>query len=271
MNESEVRKYVLEMEEAGMDDVARVGGKNASLGEMIQKLSPKGVKVPSGFIVTAQAYRYFMSSAHLDEYIRNILKGLDTRNVVSLAKKGKEIRQAILKASFPSDLALLIKESYEALEKESGRNVDVAVRSSATAEDLPGASFAGEHETYLGVRGFKDVVEAVKAAMASLFTNRAISYRQDKGFDHMSVALSVAVQRMVRSDLGASGVMFTLDTESGFKDIVIINGSWGLGEMVVQGKVVPDEFMVAKALLGKAPNPIISKSLGGKALKMLYD
>ncbi len=258
------------LNEVGIDNVAEVGGKNASLGEMIKNLSPKGVRVPGGFVVTAEAYRFFLRETKLDEFIKKALEGLDTGNLSDLAKRGELIRKTIVKAKFPKELDEAIKREYEALEAKKGRNIDVAVRSSATAEDLPGASFAGEHETYLGIKGYQSVQDATKAAMASLFTDRAISYRVDKGFDHFKVALSVGIQEMVHSGEGVSGVMFTLDTESGFKDLIVINGSWGLGEMVVQGKVSPDEFLVAKALLGKTSKPIIFKKLGEKADKMVY-
>ncbi|PIR97881.1 MAG: phosphoenolpyruvate synthase [Candidatus Colwellbacteria bacterium CG10_big_fil_rev_8_21_14_0_10_42_22] len=264
------KKLILDLEKVGLKDVALVGGKNASLGEMLQKLTPKGVAIPSGFVVTAEAYRYFLRETKLDSFIKESLKGLNTHNVRDLAVVGKKIREAIVNAEFPKELELEIEKAYKGLEKKYGKNIDVAVRSSATAEDLPGASFAGEHETYLGIRGVEDVTRATRSAMASLFTNRAISYRVDKGFGHTKVALSVAVQLMVRSDSGASGVMFTLDTESGFKDLVLINAAWGLGEMVVQGKVNPDEYLVAKKNLGSVPNPVISKSLGSKDRKMIY-
>ncbi|MBU2101541.1 phosphoenolpyruvate synthase [Patescibacteria group bacterium] len=263
-------KLILALDKVGLKDVSLVGGKNASLGEMLQKLTPKGVAIPSGFVVTAEAYRYFLKETKLDVFIKKSLKGLDSHNVRELASVGKKIRGAIVSADFPKELELQIENAYKALEKKYGKDIDVAVRSSATAEDLPGASFAGEHETYLGIRGVKDVMSATKSAMASLFTNRAISYRVDKGFGSMDVALSVAVQIMVRSDSGASGVMFTLDTESGFKDVVLISASWGLGEMIVQGKVNPDEYLVARKNLGVAPNPIISKVLGDKGSKMIY-
>ncbi len=264
---------VIPMEKLGIKDVAIAGGKNASLGEMLKNLKPKGVNIPSGFVVTADAYRYFLKETKLDEFIKNSLKDLDTSNLKNLAKRGKEIREKIKKSNFPDDLKKEIAAGYAEMEKTYGKNIDVAVRSSATAEDLPGASFAGEHETYLGIRGINQVMEATRAAMASLFTNRAISYRVDKKFDHLKVALSVGVQKMVRSDMGASGVMFTLDTESGFPNVIIINASWGLGEMIVQGEVTPDEFFVFKGGLNKPDQklkPIISKHLGVKNKKMIY-
>ena len=265
-------KLILWMEEVGIKDVARVGCKNALLGEMIQRLGPKGVKVPSGFIVTAEAYRYFLKVTGLDLFIAATLKGLDTRDLKDLARRGALIRERIKRTSFPKDLEEAIHAAYRQMEKRYGRNIDAAVRSSATAEDLPGASFAGEHDTYLGIRGAGKVARAVRAAMSSLFTDRAISYRVDKGFKHTAVALSVGVQKMVRSDLGVSGVIFTVDTESGFREVVVVTGSWGLGEMIVQGEVTPDEFLVWKSGLTAKEKikPIISKRLGDKSRKMIY-
>ena len=278
------KTFTKRFKEVGIKDVGEVGGKNASLGEMIQHLIPKGVSIPDGFIVTASAYRHFLEvsnvkyqisgkikSGSLKDFIKDALSGLNTKNLTSLSIKAREVREQIKKTEFPEDLKKAIIDSYKNLEKQYGRNADVAVRSSATAEDLPGASFAGEHDTYLNIRGANEVLSAVRAAMASLFTERAISYRVDKGFDHFKVALSVGVQKMVRSDLGCSGVMFTLDTESGFKDVVLINGSWGLGEMIVQGEVTPDEFLVFKPNLDNSKlKPIIDKKLGAKNQKMIY-
>ncbi len=269
------------MDSVGIKDVAQVGGKNASLGEMLQTLKPKGINIPSGFIVTATAYQHFLKTTGLQKTIKTALKGLDTKDLKNLSSRGKIVRDMIKEKEFPSDLKREIIKGYKAMEKKYGGNVDVAVRSSATAEDLPGASFAGEHETYLGIRGTDDLMKATRAAMASLFTDRAISYRVDKGFDHFKISLSVGVQKMVRSDLGASGVMFTLDTESGFKDVVLINAVWGLGEMIVQGKVTPDEFLVWKKSAARSASahpekrsdeglPIISKKLQIKDEKMIY-
>lgn len=263
-------KLIYKMEEVGIEDVAKVGGKNASLGEMIKNLGSRGVRIPSGFIVTAATYRFFLKQTGLDEFIKKTLDGLDTKKLKDLSARAKKVREAIVKAEFPTEIKQSIKASYEEMEKQYGKSADVAVRSSATAEDLPGASFAGEHDTYLGITGAANVTKSVRRAMASLFTDRAISYRVDKGFDHLKVALSVGVQKMVRSDLGCSGVMFTLDTESGFKDLIIINGSWGLGEMIVQGEVTPDEFMVFKKNIDSGASPIISWKLSGKNLKMIY-
>jgi pyruvate,water dikinase len=270
MNNSQ--KHILKYEEVGIKDVPQVGGKNASLGEMIVTLKSKGVPVPSGFVVTAAAYYYFLQSVKLDVFIAKTLKGLNTNNLKDLAKRGKIVRDAIMKAPLPVDLERDIAGAYHNfIEKRYGKNADVAVRSSATAEDLPGASFAGEQESYLGIRGPKELLVAVRATMASLFTDRAISYRADRGFDHLKIALSVGVQKMVRSDKACSGVMFTLDTESGFPNVVLINASWGLGEMIVKGEVTPDEFFVWKEGLRQGvAHPIIEKKLGVKLRKMIY-
>lgn len=265
------QKHILKYEEVGIKDVGVVGGKNASLGEMIRTLGAKGVPVPSGFTVTASAYFYFLEKTGLDKFIKTTLKGLNTKNLKDLQRRGKLVRDAFMRTEFPKDLAAEIVRGYHELEKRYGKNADVAVRSSATAEDLPGASFAGEQESYLGIRGPAEVLRAVRATMASLFTDRAISYRQDRGFDHLKIALSAGVQKMVRSDRACSGVMFTLDTESGFPHIVLINGSWGLGEMIVKGEVTPDEFIVWKeGLRTGVAHPIIEKKLGVKLRKMIY-
>jgi pyruvate,water dikinase len=265
------KNFILKYEEVGIKDIGEVGGKNASLGEMIRTLHAKGVPVLSGFIVTATAYFHFLKTTGLDEFIRQTLKGLDTKNLKELQRCGKLVREKIMKTEFPEDLTEEIRRGYKELEKRYGRNADVAVRSSATAEDLPGASFAGEQESYLGIRGAEEVLKAVRATMASLFTDRAISYRADRGFDHLKIALSAGVQKMVRSDKACSGVMFTLDTESGFPNIVLINGSWGLGEMIVKGEVTPDEFIVWKeGLKQNVKHPIIEKKLGVKLRKMIY-
>ncbi len=265
------KKHIVTFEEVGIKDLGMVGGKNASLGEMIRELKAKGVPVPSGFIVTAGAYFYFLKQTGLDAFIRKTLTGLDTHNLKELHRRGSAIREAIMREKFPADLTDAIMGAYGELEKRYGRNADVAVRSSATAEDLPGASFAGEQESYLGIRGAKEVMFAVRATMASLFTDRAISYRVDRGFDHFKVGLSAGVQRMVRSDRACSGVMFSLDTESGFSNVVLINGSWGLGEMIVKGQVTPDEFLVWKEGVKKnIARPIIDKRLGVKLRKMVY-
>ncbi len=264
------KPFVLWFDEISYKDVPLVGGKNASLGEMYSKLTEKGIKIPYGFAITAEAYKYFINKNKLDNEIKKLLKGLDTHNVIDLQNRGRKIRNLILKADMPKDLEEEIKKAYIRLENIYFENVDVAVRSSATAEDLPDASFAGQQETFLNIRGTENVTKAVQKCFASLFTDRAISYREDKGFNHFSVYLSVAVQKMVRSDVACSGVMFTLDTETGFKDVVYITGSWGLGEAVVQGKVNPDEYYVFKPTLKQGYKPILSKKLGEKHIKIVY-
>lgn len=276
------KPFIRQIHSLTIRDIPEVGGKNASLGEMIQKLKPKGVRIPDGFVVTASAYRYFIREARVESekgkekitlqvFLKNAFTHLNTKDIKNLQRIGKQVRQGILSAQLPKELQREIVLAYRKMEKEYGENVDVAVRSSATAEDLPGASFAGQQETYLNVTGEEDLLVAVKKCIASLFTDRAISYRQDKGFDHLKIALSVGVQKMVRSDKGSSGVMFSVDTESGFKDVVIINAAWGLGEMIVQGQVIPDEYLVYKPLL-KEKNiiPIIYKHAARKDRKMIY-
>lgn len=261
------KPYIIFFKDLGIEDVPRVGGKNASLGEMFAKLKKQGVRVPDGFATTAEAYRYFLEAAGIKDEIKKILKGLDTRDVRDLAKRGRAVRETILRAKFPTDLETEIVTAYRQLGKSyKMKDVDVAVRSSATAEDLPDASFAGQQETFLNVTGETDILIAVKKCIASLFTNRAISYRVDKKFDHFTIALSVGVQKMIRSDLAASGVMFTIDTETGFKDVVLINAIYGLGENIVQGKVSPDEFYYFKPT-----KALISKSIGPKDIKMVYN
>jgi len=264
------KDFILWFKELGIDDVPKVGGKNASLGEMYRNLTKKGVNIPNGFATTAEAYQFFIKKAKIDKKIRAILKGLDTGRVRDLQKRGQEVRRAIVEARLPDELEKQIVAAYKKLCDEYGADTDVAVRSSATAEDLPDASFAGQQETFLNIRGAEAVLKAAKRCIASLFTNRAISYRVDKGFDHFKVSLSVGVQKMVRSDKASSGVMFTIDTESGFKDVVFITSSYGLGENIVQGAVNPDEFYVHKPTLEKGFRPIISKSVGSKALQMVY-
>ncbi len=257
--------------EVGIEDVPVVGGKNAALGEMYSNLVPLGVNVPDGFALTAEAYRHFFRETGLDEKIKQILSDLNTKDIRNLQVRGKKVREAILKSSLPQDLQNIITESYKKLGEKYGENNDVAVRSSATAEDLPGASFAGQQETYLNVHGIENVLIATKKCIASLFTDRAISYRADKGFSHFDAALSVGVQCMVRSDLSASGVAFTIDTETGFDKVVVINGIYGLGEYIVQGKVIPDEFIIFKPSLdNNIKNPIIGKNIGEKNIKLIY-
>ena len=263
-------QYIKWFSETRIEDVPLVGGKNAALGEMYSTLVPLGVNVPDGFALTADAYRYFFEQTGLDKEIREILSDLDTHDMHNLQVRGAKVRAAVVRAELPKDLKELIAKAYAELEKKYGKNIDVAVRSSATAEDLPGASFAGQQETYLNVRGVGDVIHFTRKCIASLFTNRAISYRADKGFSHFDTALSVGIQRMVRSDLAASGVAFTIDTETGFDKVVVINGIYGLGEFIVQGKVIPDEFVIFKPTLEKGFNPIISKELGRKNIKLVY-
>ena len=248
----------------------QVGGKNASLGEMIGGLAAAGIRVPGGFATTAQAYRDFLKENDLEKRIAERLRALDPSDVTALAKCGAEIRGWVVEGRFPDTLRNSIASYYQQLESESGSEVSFAVRSSATAEDLPDASFAGQQETYLNVRGLEAVLEAIRHVFASLFNDRAISYRVHHGFEHAEVALSAAVQRMVRSDRGSSGVMFTLDTESGFRDVVFITSSWGLGEMVVQGAVNPDEFYVHKPMLAQGRPAIVRRSLGTKLQKMVF-
>lgn len=268
------QKYIRDFSEISMKDVSLVGGKNASLGEMYSNLAQKGINVPPGFAVTAKAYRYFIKHNKLEKQIIQILKKLRVANLANLAEKGEKIRQLILDGELPKDLKQEISEAYKTLTRQTQtrRNknlLSAAVRSSATAEDLPGASFAGQQETYLNIKGNFALLESVKKCFASLFTDRAISYRQEKGFKHLQVALSVGVQKMVRSDLSCSGVMFTIDTESGFPGIVLINAAYGLGEYIVKGVVNPDEYYVFKGTLEKY-RPIIYKSLGSKKRKLVY-
>ena len=262
---------ILWFEEIGLGDISRVGGKNASLGEMYRELTPHGVKIPNGFAITAEAYRYVLREARLDTTIQDILRDLDTRDLTNLRQRGRQIRQAIIAATLPPELEQAIQEAYDRLSENRTEGVDVAVRSSATAEDLPDASFAGQQETYLNVQGHRALLETCKRCFASLFTDRAISYRVDKGFDHFQIALSIGVQRMVRSDLASAGVLFTIDTETGFPDVVLINASYGLGENVVQGAVNPDEYYVFKPTLKQGFRPILHKIAGSKEFKLIYD
>jgi pyruvate,water dikinase len=290
--EDKEQSFVLWFEEVGIDDVGLVGGKNASLGEMIQQLEAKGVNVPTGFATTAYAYRYFVKQAGLETKLRQLFQDLDVENLQNLRERGKKARSLILNTPFPEELRQAIAKAYQQLcerygssadicerfegeEKqacqETSYDTDVAVRSSATAEDLPDASFAGQQETYLNVHGVKHVLEACHKCFASIFTDRAISYRVVKGFDHFDVALSVGVQKMVRSDLASSGVMFSIDTETGFENAALITAAYGLGENVVQGAVNPDEYFVFKPTLKEGYRPILEKRLGSKELKMIYD
>jgi pyruvate,water dikinase len=262
---------ILWFEEIGIEDVPMVGGKNASLGEMYQKLTSKGVAVPHGYAITAYAYQYLMKHAGIEAAIRDTLADLDTHDLRNLQERGKKVREIIQHAEFPDDLRQEIITAYNKMEAEYGADLAVAVRSSATAEDLPDASFAGQQETYLNIRGPEALIDACRRCFASLFTDRAISYRHDKGFGQFDVYLSIVVQKMVRSDAASSGVIFSIDTESGFKDAVFLTGAWGLGENVVQGAVNPDEYYVFKPTLKQGKRPIVGKRVGSKEIKMIYD
>jgi len=278
----ESEPYILWFDEIGLDDLPRVGGKNASLGEMRRELTKQEVNVPNGFALTVKAYHDFLEEGLVHEWdeitskpeirkkIREILSDLDVENVENLSEKGSRVRRLFYSLEFPKRIIEEIVKAYRRLCKEYGEDTDVAVRSSATAEDLPNASFAGQQETFLNIRGEYALIQACKRCFASLFTNRAISYRVHNGFDHFQVALSIGVQKMVRSDKACSGVMFTIDTESGFPEVVYITGSYGLGENIVQGVINPDEFYVFKPCLQKHYKPIIQKILGSKEIKMIY-
>jgi pyruvate, water dikinase len=263
-------RYVRFFKNIGIDDVPSVGGKNASLGEMYRELVPKGVRVPNGFAVTAQAYWYILERAGIKTALRDALDGLDPKDVEDLARRGKRARALVYGAALPEDLQKEILQAYRALREEYGARLSLAVRSSATAEDLPDVSFAGAHETYLNIQGDEHLLDACRRCFASLFTDRAIHYRIDQGFDHFKVALSIGVMKMVRSDLAASGVIFSLDTESGFRDVVFITGSYGLGENVVQGAVDPDEFYVFKPTFESGHRAVLRRAMGGKKIKMVY-
>jgi pyruvate,water dikinase len=268
------KKFILWFNEIGIADVPLVGGKNASLGEMYQKLHNRGIKVPNGFAITAYAYRYFLKYAGIEDEIKKVLKDLNTSDIENLMRKGRTVREIIRLAEFPPDLTQAIYTAYDKLADEFGQqgldNLDVAIRSSATAEDLPDASFAGQQDTYLNIRGQRSVLDACKRCFSSLFTNRAISYRHDKGFGQFDVSLSIAVQKMVRSDSAYSGVIFSIDTETGFKDAVFITAAYGLGENVVQGAVNPDEYYVFKPTLKMGKRAIISRKVGDRDIKLVY-
>ncbi|NJD25524.1 MAG: phosphoenolpyruvate synthase [Betaproteobacteria bacterium] len=261
---------VIPFEKLRMNDVDKVGGKNASLGEMISQLADTGVRVPGGFATTAHAYRIFLAQSGLDQKINATLDALDVDDVNALVRTGAEIRQWILDTPFPMELTIAITEQYQRLVAESNADMSFAVRSSATAEDLPDASFAGQQETFLNIVGLENIMHAIKEVFASLYNDRAISYRVHKGFVHADVALSAGIQRMVRSDKGAAGVMFTLDTESGFRDAVFVTSSYGLGETVVQGAVNPDEFYVHKPMLDAGKKAVVRRNLGSKMIKMVF-
>jgi len=263
-----LQPYIINLDQLGMQDVETVGGKNASLGEMIANLSNLGVDVPGGFATTSAAYREFLATDGLDARINALLSDLDVDNIAALTAAGKTIRDWIIDTDLPDKLMVDVRTAWD--EMSAGRDITVAVRSSATAEDLPDASFAGQQETFLNVRGFEHLIDAMHQVFASLYNDRAIAYRVHQGFDHAQVALSVGVQYMVRSDIGSAGVLFTLDTESGFRDAVFITSSYGLGETVVQGAVNPDEFYVYKPALENNKHPILRKNLGSKAIKMVF-
>src|SRR6185312_12443877 len=271
LNQMKTKSYILKLDEVGHADVGIVGGKNASLGEMLQHLTKLGINIPGGFVVTVAAYKRFIEYNNLDNAIKEIITTIDLNNIESLRRGGLKVRQLIKNGKFPEEIEKQIGEAYVQLSGKYGQDItDVAVRSSATAEDLPDASFAGQQETYLNVRGHEQLISSVRNCFASLFTDRAINYRENFGYYHFQVGLSVGVQKMVRSDLAASGVAFSLDTESGFKDVVVINGSYGLGEMVVQGAISPDEYIIFKPTLKNHYTPIIEKKMGVKDKKMVY-
>ena len=262
---------ILDLKEVGINDIHIAGGKNASLGEMITNLTKLGIRVPGGFVITVEAYKAFIEFNGLSSKIKMVVANTDLDNLSELRNCGMQIRELISNGTFPEYLSTSIAAAYKKLSDIYEQfNVDVAVRSSATAEDLPDASFAGQQESFLNICGAASLLEAVKNCFASLFTDRAISYRENLNYDHFQIGLSVCVQKMVRSDLAASGVAFSLDTESGFKDIVVINGSYGLGEMVVQGAVSPDEFIAFKPTLKLGYQPLIDRKLGNKNKKMIY-
>ncbi len=265
-----MQEFVVWYQDLGMHDVPRVGGKNASLGEMISNLANAGVQVPGGFATTAYAFNQFLEQSGLNERIYQLLDGLNVDDVNALAKAGAQIRQWVIDTPFQAEFEQAIQTSYQQLQQGCAEDVSFAVRSSATAEDMPDASFAGQQETFLNVRGYAHVIEAIKHVFASLFNDRAISYRVHQGYDHRGVALSAGVQRMVRSDLSASGVMFSIDTESGFEDVVFVTSSYGLGEMVVQGAVNPDEFYVHKPTVMAGRPAVVRRNLGSKLLQMVY-
>ncbi|MFM8646722.1 MAG: PEP/pyruvate-binding domain-containing protein, partial [Methylocystis sp.] len=263
------KKFIRFFSEITIKDVPLVGGKNASLGEMYQSLTPQGIQVPNGFAVTAEAYRATLDQSNVWPSLREILSNLNPENVEDLARCAACARDIIYRAALPQEIAKEIREALEDLASEYGQDLTVAVRSSATAEDLPNASFAGQHDTYLNIHGAAAVIDSIQHCFASLFTDRAIRYRIDNGFDHLKVFNSVGVMKMVRSDLASSGVIFTIDTETGFKDVVFITGAYGLGENIVQGAVDPDEFYVFKPTLRHGKKAVIKRTLGAKKIKMI--
>src|SRR5687767_5903348 len=270
MNHQRTNQLVLDLSDVGAGDVQLVGGKCASLGELFCSLGPRGVNAVDGFATTSDAYRLLLEQNGLLKRLRELMRGLDYKDIDALGRAGHQARTLILEAELPRQLANEIIDAYHRLSERLGRVPEVAVRSSATAEDLPDASFAGQQETFLNVRGEERLLDACHRCFASLWTDRAISYRAARGFDDFEVALSIGVQPMVRSDLACSGVMFTLDTESGFRDAIVINGAWGLGEAIVQGMATPDEWIVFKPTLTTGARPIVSRRLGTKEVKMVY-
>ncbi|HUN76363.1 MAG TPA: phosphoenolpyruvate synthase [Steroidobacteraceae bacterium] len=263
-------RFIRTFAQIGIGDVPSVGGKNASLGEMYRRLTPQGIRIPNGFAITAEAYRYVLASAGGWERLRTALEGLKVDDMEDLARRGQRAREIVYGAGLPQDLQREILEAYRALREEYGPDLSLAVRSSATAEDLPTASFAGQQETFLNVSGEEALLDACQRCFASLFTDRSIHYRVDQGFDHFKVALSIGVMKMVRADLASSGVMFTLDTETGFRDVVLISAAYGLGENVVQGAVDPDEFLVHKPTFAQGHRAVLRRTLGSKKLQMVY-
>ncbi|HUJ74653.1 MAG TPA: PEP/pyruvate-binding domain-containing protein, partial [bacterium] len=270
MAKANEKKFIYWFSDLRIGDVPMVGGKNASLGEMFSSLTDRGVRVPDGYAVSAYAYRYYVDSTGIRAKIEQLLRGLKVSDLTMLADRGEKIRSLIRGTPMPKDLEKAIVEGYDELSRRYKTEVDVAVRSSATAEDLPDASFAGQQDTYLNVRGHESLLTSCRNCFASLFTDRAIAYREEKKFDHFSVALSIGVQKMVRSDLACAGVMFSIDTESGFRDAAYVTGGYGLGENVVQGSINPDEFYVYKPTLLKDKRPIIYSRLGEKQRKLIY-
>jgi pyruvate, water dikinase len=262
--------YIRGFQELGLKDVPLVGGKTASLGELYTALTPKGINVPDGFAVTAAAYRDALEESECREQLGHLVKGLDQCSVQDLARRAAAARELVYRATGTEKIRRQIFDAYAALERQYGRNMPVAVRSSATAEDLPNASFAGQHDSFINVRGKIAVFEACRRCFASLFTDRAIVYRNENGFDHMKIALSVAVMKMARADRAASGVIFTLDTETGFRDVVLVTGSYGLGENIVQGRVDPDEFYVHKPSLRAGYRAVLRHTLGEKQVRMTF-
>src|SRR4030042_6503614 len=264
------RKYILWFDQVSKKDIPLVGGKNASLGEMFSKLTQKGVKIPNGFSLTTDAYWHYLRINKIDKELKKIFQKFNPKSIKSLQKTGKLSRNLILRGKLPEDLKKEIITAYRELGKKYGSNPNVAVRTSGVAEDTLGASFAGQFETYLNVSGENNLLEAIRKSIASTFTDRAIAYREEKGFSNLKLGLSVGVQKMVRSDLASSGIIFTLDTETGFRDIVLINSIFGVGEMIVKGKITPDQFYVFKPTLRRGYKSIIIKNLGRKTKKYVF-